>query len=114
MLQAPWRSRFWRASLVFAVGVPVLGMVFIAWRASHAADQASAELLAKTELPFRMVPIGRDFSASVDVIAATPGFQDVVAYEGTRACKAHDAMAFNRREEVGAALALLARTVHCS
>ena len=83
MLQVPWRSRFWRAFLVFAVGAPVLGMVFIAWRASHATDQASAEVLAKTELPFRMVPIGRDVSASVGIIPATPGFQDVVAYKGT-------------------------------
>jgi ligand-binding sensor domain-containing protein len=70
------------------LSVPLLAMVFVFWRASHAKEEAAAEILAKLEFPFRIIPVERAISRAVDPIAASPGFGDLAPYKDTIAVSA--------------------------
>ena len=79
----PWLSRRRLAILGVAALTPLTlaGLVF--WRASHARDEASAEIRGRTELPFRIVNVDRTAPSGVETIAATPDFRDLAAYRDT-------------------------------
>ena len=64
-----------------------IGVIF--WRASHAKDEAAAEVVARSQLPFRILPIARAVPSSVEPIAASPGFRDIAAYKDVIAVSAH-------------------------
>ena len=81
MLQLPWRSRRWRGILAIILGTPLLACAFVFWRASHAKEEAAAEVLSKSEFSFRVAPVDRLVPASVDFVAASPGFRDLTAYK---------------------------------
>jgi ligand-binding sensor domain-containing protein len=82
MLRVPWTFPWRRVLLACVLSLPVLAIALTVWRASQAKDEASAEVLARSELPFRVIPVDRSAPAFVDSIAASPGFRDVTAYRG--------------------------------
>ena len=81
MLRVSWRSRRWRGILAIVLSAPLLAAGFVVWRASRAREEAAAEVLAKSELPFRVVPVDRVGPAAVEPLAATPGFRDIASYQ---------------------------------
>jgi ligand-binding sensor domain-containing protein len=83
MFRIPWRSPLWRGLLAIVLSTPLLAVAVVMWRASHSADEASAEVLGKSEFPYRIIPVNGAAPAGVEPIAASPGFRDIVAYQGT-------------------------------
>jgi ligand-binding sensor domain-containing protein len=88
MMRMRWRSRWWRGILAIVLSAPLLAIVFVFWRASHAKEEAAAEVLSKTEFPFRIIPVDRGVPAAVEPLAASPGFRDIAAYKETIAVSA--------------------------
>ena len=66
----------------------MLAIAFVFWRASHAKQEATAELKASSEFSFRVIPVDRVAPPGVDPIAASPGFRDIAAYKDTIAVSA--------------------------
>jgi ligand-binding sensor domain-containing protein len=83
MIRVPWRSRRWVGILAIVLCAPPLAIGLVFWRASHVKEEAAAEVLSKSEFPFRVIPVDRVAPAAVDPIAATPGFRDLAAYKET-------------------------------
>jgi hypothetical protein len=81
MTQVRWRPRWWRAILAVFLSAPLLAMLFVFWRATHAKEQATAEVLSRSQFPVRIVPIDRAAPAAVEPLAASPGFRDIAAYK---------------------------------
>jgi ligand-binding sensor domain-containing protein len=81
MFLVPWRSRRWRGILTILLSIPVLAIALVLWRASLAKEEAATEVLSKSEFPFRVIPVDRVAPASVEPIAAVPGFRDIAAYK---------------------------------
>ena len=81
MLRVTWRSRRWRGILAIVLSTPVLAIALVFWRASQVRDEAAAEVLSKSQLPFRIVPVERVVPAAVEPIAAIPGFRDLATYK---------------------------------
>ena len=81
MLQVSSRSRRWREILAVVLSVPLLAIAFVFWRASHAREDAAADVRSQLQIPFRMVPVDRAVPVGVDPIAASPGFRDLAAYK---------------------------------
>jgi ligand-binding sensor domain-containing protein len=73
----------WRGILAVVLSAPLLVVAMVFWRASHAQQQATAEVLSKSELRFRDIRLDRAAPSSVDPISASPGFRDLAAYKGT-------------------------------
>ena len=69
-----------RGILAVVAAVPLLMTGLVIWRASHVRDDAAAELRAKSEFPFQVIPLNRAAPAGVDVIAAPADFRDMAAY----------------------------------
>ena len=88
MVRIPWRSRWWRVVLVAVLSVPLLAFGLVVWRASHAKEEAAAEVLAKAEFPVRIVPVDRAVPTAVEPVSATPGFRDIAAFNGAIAVSA--------------------------
>jgi ligand-binding sensor domain-containing protein len=84
----PWRSRRWRGILAIVPIAPLLAIALVFWRASHAKQEATTEVLSKSEFPFRVIPVDRTAPAGVEPIAAVPGFRDLAAYKETIAVSA--------------------------
>ena len=78
----------WRVMLAAGLSVPLLATGLVFWRASHARDEAVAEVRAQSELGFRILPVDRVPPASVDPISASPAFRDIAAYRETIAVSA--------------------------
>ena len=78
----------WRGILAIFVSVPLLATAFVFWRASHVKDEAAAEVLSKSEFPFRIIPVDRSVPAAVEPVAASPGFRDIATYKETIAVSA--------------------------
>jgi ligand-binding sensor domain-containing protein len=83
MVRVPWRSRWWRAIAAAVLIAPLPAVAFVFWRAGHAKEEAAAEVLAKSELPFRMASAGRIVAASVEPVSANPAFRDIARYRET-------------------------------
>ena len=83
MFRIRWRSPLWRGLLAIVLSMPLLAVAVTIWRTSHATQEASAEVLGKSELPVRVFSVNRVAAAGVEPIAASPGFRDIVAYQGT-------------------------------
>jgi len=81
MFPVPWRPRRGRGILAVVLSIPVLAFALVFWRASHAKDEAAAEILSKSELPVRVISVDRVAPAGVDPVAAIPGFRDLAAYK---------------------------------
>ena len=81
MLRVPWRFLRWRGILAIVPAIPLLAVALVFWRASDARKEATAEVLAKSEFPFRVIPLDRVAPASVDTIAAVPAFRDLATYQ---------------------------------
>jgi ligand-binding sensor domain-containing protein len=81
MFQVPWRSRGWRGIFAIVLSTPLLAIAFVFWQASHAREEATAEVLSKAEFPFRVRPVDRIAPAAVGPIAANPGFRDIATYK---------------------------------
>jgi ligand-binding sensor domain-containing protein len=79
---AQW-SRRWRGILAIVLSTPLLAFALVLWRASVAREEASAEVISKSELPFRVIPVGRIAPQSVEPVAAIPAFRDLAAYKST-------------------------------
>src|ERR1700686_5132774 len=88
MMRMRWRSRWWRGILAIVLSAPLLAIVFVFWRASHAKEEAAAEVLSKTELAFRIIPVDRAIPAAVEPLVGSPGFRDIAAYKETIAVSA--------------------------
>lgn len=88
MFQVSWRSRRlgWILAVIFVT--PLLAVGFIIWRASQAKDEAAVEVAAKSEVPFRVIPVDRVVPPAVEPVAATPGFEDVATYQNMIAVSA--------------------------
>jgi ligand-binding sensor domain-containing protein len=71
----------WRAILAVVLSLPLLAAAWVFWRASHARQEAAAEVLAKSEFPVRILPVDRVAPAAVESIAASPGFRDLATYK---------------------------------
>jgi len=80
MIPVPWLSRLWRWMLGGVLITPLLAVAFVFWRAAHVKDQAAAEVVAKSEVPFRLITVDRTVPTAVEPISATPGFHDLAAY----------------------------------
>ena len=83
MIRIPWRRIGWRGVLAIVLITPLLAVAVVFWRASHARQEANAEVLSKSELPFRIIAIDHVATPSVDLVSASPGFRDLVSYKGT-------------------------------
>ena len=81
MFQRLWRFRWWRGILILVLGTPLLAIATMVWRTSHAREEAAAEVTAKSETPFRVIPVERTVTSGVDQISAIPGFQDLATYK---------------------------------
>ena len=80
MFRIRWRSPLWRGLLAIVLSMPLLAVAVTIWRASHATEEARAEVLGKSEFPVRVFSINRVAAKGVEPIAASPGFRDIVAY----------------------------------
>jgi len=58
----------------------LLAIALVFWRASHAKEEAAAEVLSQSQFPFRIVPVDRAIPAAVDPIPSSPGFRDLAAF----------------------------------
>ena len=67
--------------MVIVLGLPLLAIALVFWRASEARKEAAAEVLSKSEFPYRAIPVDRVAPTAVDTIAAVPGFVDLAAYK---------------------------------
>ena len=83
MLQLPGRFRRWRGVFALVLSAPLLAIPFVLWRASHAEDEAVAEVLAKSSYTFQVLPVNRVVPAGVEPVSAIPGFRDLAAYRDT-------------------------------
>jgi hypothetical protein len=81
MFRVPWRSHRWRGILALLVSTPLLAIALVFWRASHAKEEAAAEVLSKAEFPVGVRPVDRMLPTAVDPVAATPGFRDIAIYK---------------------------------
>lgn len=88
MLQIPWQSRRWRGFLAVLLSIPLLGAALVFWRATHAQQEAAAELAAESEFPFRIISVDRTVAPAVESVSASPGFRDVATYKGIIAVSA--------------------------
>jgi len=85
MFRTLWR---WRWVLAILLIIPLLAVASIFWRASHAKEEAAAEVHARSEFPFRIVPVDRTGPPGADPIAAIPEFRDIAAYKDLLAVSA--------------------------
>ena len=83
MLQLPGRLRRWRGIFALVLSAPLLAIPFVLWQASHAKDEAAAEVLAKSTYTFRVLPVDRVVPAGVEPVSASPGFRDLATYRDT-------------------------------
>ena len=88
MVQIPWQSRRWRGFLAMLLSIPLVGAALVFWRASRAQQEAAIEIAAKSEFPFRIIPVDRLVAPSVEPVSASPGFRDVATYKGMIAVSA--------------------------
>jgi ligand-binding sensor domain-containing protein len=75
-------SRRWHSILAACFALPLFGGAFIVWKASHAREQAAADLAATRQLGFRLLPVNRQIPPGIDLIAANPDFQDAAVFDG--------------------------------
>ena len=83
-----FRALRWRGIPGIVLAIPLLAAALVFWRASHARDEAAAEVLAKSQFPVRILPVDRAVPAAVLPVAATPGFRDIATYKDTIAVSA--------------------------
>ena len=83
MVQLPWRSGWWRRFLILTLSAPLLAISAVIWRASHAKEEATSEVAAKSEASFRVFPVERAVPGGVDSVPASPGFRDLATYRET-------------------------------
>jgi ligand-binding sensor domain-containing protein len=83
MIHLPWQSRWWRGIFAAVLSTPLLAIAFTLWRASHAREEATAEVFSKSEFGYRMVALDRVVPAAVEPITASPDFRDLATYKGT-------------------------------
>jgi ligand-binding sensor domain-containing protein len=81
MLRLPQRSLRWRPILAITLAIPLLAIALVFWRASDARKEATAEVLSKSEFPYRVIPVDRTAPSTVDTVAAVPGFRDLATYQ---------------------------------
>ena len=81
MLRVPRRFPNWRAILAIVPAIPLLAIALVFWRASDARKEAAAEVLSKSEFPYRVIPVDRVAPSAVDTIAAVPAFRDLATYQ---------------------------------
>ena len=70
-----------RSILAVLLIAPLLAVVWVIWRASHATKEAASEVLSESEFPFRVTTVDRAVPAAVEPIAANPSFRDLAAYK---------------------------------
>ncbi len=75
-------SRRWHSILAAGFAVPLCGATFIVWKASHAREQAAADLAATRQLGFRLLPVNRQIPPGIDLVSANPDFQDAAIFDG--------------------------------
>ena len=88
MIIVPWRSRRWRGIIAIFLSIPVFAMAVVFWRASRAKEEAASQLLENSEFAFLSTTVDRVVPSGVDLIAASPGFRDIVAYNNMIAVSA--------------------------
>jgi ligand-binding sensor domain-containing protein len=88
MLQLSRPFRWWRGISALMVSFPLFVITFVFWRASRATEEATAEILSKSDVAVQVAPVDRVVSAAVDPLASSPGFRDVAAYQGMIAVSA--------------------------
>ena len=81
MFRVPWLSRRSGGILAIVLITPVLAIALVLWRASHAKEEAAAEVLSKAEFPYRVLTVDRVAPPGVEPVAAVPGFRDLAAYK---------------------------------
>src|ERR1017187_179373 len=81
MLRVPWQSLRGRGILAIVLAIPLLAIALVFWRASDARKEAAAEVRSKSEFPYRVIPVDRTAPASVETVAAIPGFGDLASYK---------------------------------
>ena len=81
MLRAPWQSLRGRWILAIVPAIPLFAITLVFWRASDARKEATADVLAKSEFPYRVIPVDRTAPSAVDTVAAAPGFRDLATYK---------------------------------
>jgi ligand-binding sensor domain-containing protein len=81
MVQIQWQSRRWRGFLAMLLSIPLLTVALVVWRASRAQQEAAVEVAAKSELPFRIIPVDRIVPPAAEPISAIPGFRDLATYK---------------------------------
>jgi ligand-binding sensor domain-containing protein len=74
--------------LALLFSAPLVAGAFVIWRASHAKEEAITEIHARSELPFRVLPVDRLALSAVDSIPASPEFRDIALYKETIAVTA--------------------------
>jgi len=84
MFRLPWRSRRWRGIGIILLVAPLLAIALVFRLASHARQEAAAEVLTKSEFAFTVGPVDRAASPGVDPITAAPGFRDLAVYKDHR------------------------------
>lgn len=85
MFQRFWR---WGAVLTLAIAAPLCAAIFVFWQASHARNQAAAEVATQSAIPFRALSIERVVPSAVEPIPAIPHFHDVALFQNNVAVSA--------------------------
>ncbi len=81
MFRVPWLFRGWRGILAIVLSTPLLAVALVLWRAAHAKQEADLDVLAKTEIPYRVLNVDRLAPPDVEPITALPNFRDLAAYK---------------------------------
>jgi ligand-binding sensor domain-containing protein len=81
MLRLPQRPLRRRGILVIVPAIPLVAVALVFWHASDARKEAAAEVLSKSEFPYRVIPVDRVAPSAVDTVAAVPGFRDLATYQ---------------------------------
>lgn len=88
----------WRAVLAAMVIIPVLAGAVVLWRATRVRDGAAAEVAARGDLPFRLVPLTSAAAGGVETISANPAFRDMAPFQGKIAVSARAGLFLYHRD----------------
>ena len=84
MFRTPWRSSRWGGILAIVLSIPLLAIGLVFWRASHAKEEATAEVPLQVGIFVSRSPRRSRSAGSRAACSVSPGFRDLAtAYKDT-------------------------------